>query len=218
MNFPTRRILYGVLLGLLVVMAMAVTLEILGPREPVPVVTGEALVGGPFTLIDPTGNEVSDSDFTGRYMLIFFGYTFCPDVCPLALQKMSMALDILADEDIDLAPLQPIFITIDPARDSPAVMGEYVGGFHPALIGLTGSEEAIAAAAKSYRVYYARASVMEGEHAEMEHRGDMNGADNYMMGHSSVIYLMGPDGRYVAHFTDMATPQDIADRLRPILD
>ena len=220
MNFPTRRVLYGVLLGLLVVSAMAVTLEIVGPRQRAPVVTGEALVGGPFILIDPSGAEVSNTDFAGRHMLIYFGYTSCPDVCPLALHKMSMALDILADEGVELASLQPIFISIDPARDSPAVMGGYIRNFHPALIGLTGSEETIAEVAAAYVVHYARSGdgEMKGKHAGMEDAGDAGNADNYMMDHTSVIYLMGPDGRYVAHFTDMATPRDIAARLRPILD
>jgi protein SCO1/2 len=212
MNFPTRRILYGVILGLLVVSSLAVVLEIFAPKQPAPAVTGEALVGGPFTLIDPSGRLVSNGDFTGRYMLIYFGYTYCPDVCPLALQKMSMALDILTAEDIDLAPLQPIFISVDPARDSPAIMGEYVAAFHPDLIGLTGSAEAIAAVAKAYRVYYARAAGSEsGEPGN-------TGGDDYMMDHSSVIYLMGPDSRYMDHFTTLATPRDIAARLRPLLD
>lgn len=202
MNFPTRSVLRGVLLGLLVVAAMAVTLEILGTRQRTPVVTGEALVGGPFTLVDPSGAGVADSAFAGRHMLIYFGYTLCPDVCPLALQKMSMALDILEGDGIDLAPLQPIFISIDPGRDTPAIMGEYVRAFHPALIGLTGSEEAIAAVAKAYRVHYVRA-------------GD--DPEDHMIDHSAVIYLMGPDGRYVDHFNSLASPDDIAARLRMIL-
>lgn len=212
MNFPTRRILYGAILGLVVVSSLAVMLEIFAPRQRAPVVTGEALVGGPFTLIDPKGTQVSSGDFAGRHMLIFFGYTYCPDVCPLALRKMSMALDILSAGDIDLAPLQPIFITVDPARDSPAIMGEYVAAFHPDLIGLTGSAEAIAAVTTAYRVYFARSA-----DSEPGETGSAGGND-YMMDHSSVIYLMGPDGRYVDHFTTLATPRDIAARLRPLLD
>ncbi|MCH8861913.1 MAG: SCO family protein [Proteobacteria bacterium] len=221
MNMPTRRILYGLLLGLLAVAAMAVALEISGKRQRSPVVTGEALVGGPFTLVDPRGASVSDTDFAGRYMLIYFGYTHCPDVCPLALQKMSMALDILTAEGIDLAPLQPIFITVDPARDSAAVMGDYIAAFHPSLIGLTGSSEAIAVVATAYLVSSARTDAngkadMDG----MENMGDMGKMEDggYLMAHSSVIYLMGPDGRYVSHFNAIATPGDIAARLRPLLD
>lgn len=224
MNLPTRRILYGLLLGLLVVAAMAVVLEISGPRQRSPVVTGEALVGGPFTLVDPAGVAVSDTDFAGRYMLIYFGYTHCPDVCPLALQKMSMALDMLSADGIDLAPLQPIFITVDPARDSAAVMGDYIAAFHPSLIGLTGSTEAIAVVATAYLVSSARTDASgEADADSMQAMGDMEdmaGMEDggYLMAHSSVIYLMGPDGRYVSHFNAIATPGDIAARLRPLLD
>lgn len=221
MNLPTRRILYGLLLGLLVVAAMAVVLEISGPRQRTPVVTGEARVGGPFTLVDPDGAAVSDNNFAGRYMLIYFGYTNCPDVCPLALQKISIALDILSAEGVDLAPLQPIFITVDPARDSPAVMGDYVEAFHPSLIGLTGSAEAIAAVAAAYLVSSARTDASgEADAVGTENMGDMKNMKDgdYLMNHSSVIYLMGPDGRYVSHFNAIATPGDIAARLRPLLD
>ncbi len=221
MNMPTRRILYGLLLGLLVVAAMAVVLEISGKRQRAPVVTGEALVGGPFMLVDPAGAAVRDTDFAGRYMLIYFGYTNCPDVCPLALQKMSMALDILSAGGIDLAPLQPIFITVDPARDSPAVMGNYVGAFHPSLLGLTGSAEAIEAVAAAYVVSSARTDASgEADVENMANMGDMGNMEDggYLMDHSSVIYVMGPDGRYVSHFNAIATPGDIAERLRPLLD
>jgi protein SCO1/2 len=212
MKLPTRRVLYGLVLGLLLAATLGVMLEVFAPKQRTPVVTGEALVGGPFALIDPAGETVRSDDFAGRHMLIFFGYTYCPDVCPLALQKMSMALDILTAEDVDLTPLQPIFITIDPARDDPAVMGEYVAAFHPDLIGLTGSAEAIAEVTKAYRVYYGRSAG-----AVSEEPGAEDSAE-YMMDHSSVLYLMGPDGRYVDHFNSLATPDDIAARLRSILD
>lgn len=231
MNFPTRSLLYGGLLGLLIVAAMAVFLEFYGPDRRVPVVTGEALVGGPFTLIDPAGREVKNTDFSGRHMLIFFGYTHCPDVCPLGLQKISMALDMLEGEDLDINPLQPIFITVDPARDTPAVMGEYISAFHPAFIALTGSEEAIASTAEAYRVHIAIADTddshempdgmedgMEGEMAGGTAKTSGNSEGGYLMNHSSVIYLMGPDGRYVDNFNSTATPRDIADQLQPILD
>lgn len=209
MKFPTRRVFYGVILGLLLVSSLAVLLEIFGPRQNAPVVTGEALVGGPFALTDSSGAGVSDGDFAGRYMLIFFGYTYCPDVCPLALQKMSMALDMLSAEEIDLAALQPIFISVDPARDTPAIMGEYVAAFHPDLMGLTGSAEDIAAVTKAYRVYYGRSAGSESKES---------GGEDYMMDHSSVIFLMGPDGRYVDHFSAIATPGEMAERLRQLLD
>jgi protein SCO1/2 len=118
-------------------------------------------------------------------MLIFFGFTYCPDVCPGELQVMSAALDELGAEG---EKIQPVFITIDPARDTPEAMKLYVSNFHPRMVGLTGSEADIAAVAKAYRVYYAKA------------KGSENSPD-YLMDHSTILYLMGPDGKFVKHFT-----------------
>jgi cytochrome oxidase Cu insertion factor (SCO1/SenC/PrrC family) len=145
---------------------------------------GEALVGGPFTLTDHTGRRVTEKDFLGRHALVFFGYTYCPDVCPTELQVMTAALDEMgkAGESI-----QPVFVTVDPERDTPEIMKSYVENFGPRLIGLTGSPDEIAAMAKAYRVYYAKAGKA--------------GNPDYLMDHSSIIYLMGPDGSYVKHFT-----------------
>ena len=150
-----------------------------------PIGSGSALVGGPFTLTDHKGKRVTDQDFRGRYMLIFFGFTYCPDVCPSELQVMSAALDELGPK---AEKIQPIFITIDPARDTPEAMKLYVANFHPRMVGLTGSPEDIAQVAKAYRVYYARA------------KGSENQPD-YLMDHSTILYLMGPDGKFVKHFT-----------------
>ena len=150
-----------------------------------PIGSGSALVGGPFTLTDHNGKRVTDQDFRGRYMLIFFGFTYCPDVCPSELQVMSAALDELGPK---AEKIQPIFITIDPARDTPEAMKLYVANFHPRMIGLSGSPEDIAQVAKAYRVYYARA------------KGSENQPD-YLMDHSTILYLMGPDGKFVKHFT-----------------
>lgn len=162
--------------------------------------SGAALVGGPFELIDQIGSARSDRDFLGRYMLIYFGYVYCPDVCPTSLANMSQGLDILAEEAPDkAAKIVPIFITVDPERDTVEVMQSYAEHFHPDLVALTGSDEQVAKAAKAYRVYYAKA----GE----------EGSDDYLMDHSSFIYLMGPDGAYVAHFTHTATPDEIAEAL-----
>lgn len=147
--------------------------------------SGVALVGGPFTLTDQDGRKVGEKDFLGRYMLVFFGYTYCPDICPTELQVMTAALDAMgpaADK------IQPVFVSIDPARDTPEVLKAYVGNFGPRLKGLTGTPEEIAAVAKAYRVYYAKA-------------GDQSSPDSYLMDHSSIIYLMGPDGSFVKHFT-----------------
>jgi len=160
--------------------------------------SGVALVGGPFTLTDQDGRTVSEKSFAGKYMLVFFGYTYCPDICPTELQVMSAALDQIgpvADR------IQPIFISIDPARDTPEVLKSYVGNFGPRLIGLTGTPEQIAAVAKAYRVYYARA-------------GNTASATDYLMDHSSIIYLMGPDGRFLTHMAYTTDAAKLAAQLK----
>jgi len=160
---------------------------------------GEAQVGGPFTLTDQSGQRVSDSDFAGRYMLVAFGYTFCPDVCPAELQVMSAALDKLGSAGEKIVP---IFITIDPARDSVAILAQYMPNFHPRFVGLTGSPEEIAAVAGAYRVYSAKAE------------GWQEAGEDYLMDHSTIIYLMGPDGKFVKHFTYTTDAAGLADDLK----
>ena len=142
---------------------------------------------------------MSEQDFAGKPMLIYFGYTFCPDVCPTELSAMSQALDLLGD---DAAEIQPVFITIDPARDTTEQMAEYVAHFYPTMVGLTGSVEQVAGAAKAYRVYYARGP---GED------------DAYLMDHSSFIYVMDAGGKYRAHFGPNTAPEEMARRLRELL-
>ncbi len=159
---------------------------------------GFVKIGGPFTLVDHDGKTRGDGDFQGEHMLIYFGYTYCPDVCPTALSDMALAMDALGDE----APkVRPIFITVDPSRDTPERLKPYVANFHPRLVGLTGSETAVAAAAKAYRVYFAKSKT---EAAPGE----------YLMDHTSIIYLMGPDGRYLTHFTHGVTVETMAKRIR----
>src|SRR5690606_16276706 len=118
--------------------------------------SGIASIGGPFTLTDHTGATRTDKDFRGKLMLIYFGYTWCPDVCPTAVQVMSVAIDMLGEQGNEVVP---ILITVDPERDTPAHLAEYVKNFHPRLVGLTGSPEAISETAKAYRVYYRKADV-----------------------------------------------------------
>ena len=169
-----------------------------------PAANGPATVnlGGPFSLTDQDGKIVTDKDYAGRYMLVYFGYTYCPDVCPTSLAAIGRAMDILETKDAALAArIQPIFITIDPERDTPALMKSYVKNFHPRLIGLTGTPEQIAAVAKAYKVYYAKA-VDKGAPA-----------DSYLMDHSSITYLMGPDGKFVTHFAHGTTPDAMAEKL-----
>lgn len=163
--------------------------------------SGTALVGGPFSLIDQDGRRVTEKDFLGKYMLVFFGYTFCPDVCPTELQVMSAALDQLGPE---AQRIQPVFVSIDPARDTPAVLKAYVGNFGDHLIGLTGTAEEVAGIAKAYRVYYAKA-------------GAGSSSTDYLMDHSSIIYLMGPDGRFVKHMAYTTDAAKLAAELKETL-
>jgi protein SCO1/2 len=159
-------------------------------------------VGGPFTLVNQDGKPVTNADFRGKYMLIYFGYTFCPDVCPTALTEVGQALDKLGK---DADKLVPIFITVDPERDRPVHLKEYVAFFHPRMQGLSGSVEQVASAAKAYRVYYAKA------------REKGSGDDDYLMDHTSITYLMGPDGKFLAHFGHGTSADAIAERIRKLL-
>ena len=158
---------------------------------------GRALVGGPFTLTDHSGQRVSDTDFRGKFLLVIFGYTFCPDVCPSELQLISAALDALGPKAERIVPL---FITVDPERDTPGQLATYVQSFHPRLIGLTGTGSEIAAVAKEYRVYVRKAP-------------DPKSTAGYSMDHSALIYLMGPDGAYLAHFAPGIGVDTLVQRL-----
>jgi protein SCO1/2 len=138
-------------------------------------------IGGPFTLEDSNGRAVTDRDLRGRYVLMYFGYTFCPDVCPTTLSEVTTAMEKLGPK-ADL--VQPVFVTVDPERDTPAVMGDYTALFTPRLLGLTGTPEQIRTVASAYRVYY------------QKHRtGD--GPADYSMDHSSLLYLLCRDGRFI---------------------
>jgi protein SCO1/2 len=130
-------------------------------------------------------------------MLIYFGFTFCPDACPTALGVMSSALDKL---DVAADRVVPILITIDPDRDKPAVLKDYVSNFHPRMVGLTGTPEQIAKVAKSYRIFYQKAPGAS--------------PDEYVMDHTTLIYLMDGDGKYITHFGPDATPDQISDEIR----
>jgi protein SCO1/2 len=154
-------------------------------------------VGGPFALTDDHGNPVTDQTYRGRWMLVYFGYTFCPDVCPTELQTIAGALDKLGPEAKSVAPL---FITIDPERDTPQALANYVKLFDDRLIGLTGSAEQISTVARAYRVYYAKVTPKD--------------STTYLMDHSSFIYLVGPDGKLRALFRPGESAQELADGIR----
>jgi len=160
------------------------------------VITGQADVGGPFRLTDQNGKAVSDADFRGRYMLIYFGYSFCPDVCPTTLSVMAQALNKLGGEG---RRVTPIFITIDPERDTPQVLGDYMKAFGPDFVGLTGSAAAIKDVEKKYRIYAVKKPLEKG---------------SYGMDHSSVLYLMGPDGKMISFYDEAISPDDLAKDLR----
>jgi protein SCO1/2 len=164
------------------------------------------VVTGEFSLIDHRGQAVTDEDFRGSWPLIFFGYTYCPDVCPTSLGVVALVMDELGD---DAAKVQPLFISVDPARDTPEVMAEYVAAFHPRMIGLTGGEEQIAAAAQSHRAYYAKILTFE---------GDKIVEDEYSMDHSAYLYLMDPQGVYATVFSPTDTAEDIAAKIRVFIN
>lgn len=171
------------------------------PTTPHVTVTGKPLVGGPFTLTDHTGKRVTDKDFLGRYMLVFFGFTHCPDICPSGLQVMTAALDKLGAKVNDVTP---VFITLDSQRDTPEKLAAYLKSFHPRLVGLTGSAEEVAAAAKSYRVFYQKIT-------------DDKSPESYSYDHSAIFYLMGKDGAFAAPINHTTNVDELARALETAL-
>lgn len=172
-----------------------------------PPLTG-ARIGGPFSLVNQDGQRVTDADLKGKYSLVYFGYTYCPDVCPVDLQHLMAGYRLFEKADpAEAAKVQPVFITVDPARDTAENVKKFVGQFHPKLIGLTGTEDEIKTAAKAYVVQY--------------HKVDGSTPDSYLMAHTQLAYLMGPDGKPVALIPtdDISTPvnegepQKVADEL-----
>ena len=184
---PPLVVLLALAVGCLAVAIVAVMA--LRPRPPMPVsapiaesgvmrVAG-ASIGGPFQLTDHSGRTVSEADFAGRFMLIYFGFTHCPDICPTELQVMANAVDALGGDE---SRVVPIFITVDPQRDTVAHLKDYVAAFHPKVVGLTGNAEQIAAVAKAYKVYFSKQP------------GAVADTKDYQVDHTSFVYLMGPDG------------------------
>ena len=183
-------------------LAGAALLLVTTPRGGQPVQSsGTALVGGPFELVATDGKTVTERDFRGRYMLVFFGFTHCPDICPAELQVIAQALEKLGDKGKKVVP---VFITLDPDRDTPQAMAEYVKSFGRNFVGLTGSPEAIADAAKAYRVAYAKVENKES-------------ASDYSVDHSALVYLMDPEGKYVTHFSYGTSADEMAEKLGKIL-
>jgi protein SCO1/2 len=209
-----------IILWLLVATAIAVfgarwVTGLMQPEPPAPTAEEKArsardvareAITGEFSLVDHDGNPVTDEDYRGSWLLIFFGYTHCPDVCPTTLGAVSVAMDILGE---DAAQVQPLFISVDPQRDTPEVLKDYASAFHPSIIGLTGTPEQIKAAAQTHRAYYAKAPSEEG--------GEI-GETDYAMDHSAYLYLMDPEGVYAHAFSPTDTPEEIAKRIRRYLN
>ena len=158
---------------------------------------GKATIGGPFEMIDHNGRQVSDKTFKGRYLLVFFGFTYCPDICPAALQTVTAALERMGPKADKISPL---FVSVDPERDTPEVLKEYLSYFDTRITALTGSQEQVAAMVKTYRAYTRKV-------ANSEAPGD------YTMDHSAFLYLMAPDGTFITHFSPATSFEQMADRI-----
>jgi protein SCO1 len=158
--------------------------------------SGTSLVGGPFALQTGDGKTITDAEMKGKPFLVYFGYTHCPDVCPTTLAQISDVLNRLPDK-----PIRVLFVTVDPERDTPALMADYVGSFDPRIIGLSGSKEQIAAMEKAYRVYVRKAPAKDGD---------------YSMDHSSIVYLMDAKGGFIEAFNLERPPEESAKELGAI--
>ena len=150
------------------------------------------LVGGSYSLTDHNGKKVTDKSFQNKFKIIYFGYTFCPDICPTGMAVISQALDLLGNK---AQRIKPLFITVDPKRDNIEIMAEYHSHFHPSFSNLTGTLDQIRRVAKLYRVYYKKSDASE--------------AENYLMDHSSIMYVLSPEGEYINHFGPQITPEQI---------
>lgn len=210
MNWSERPVWFLPVLATLacVVIAAAVFVTIAPQtRAPAPSVqeSGRALIGGPFELVNHHGETVTEADFAGRPMLIYFGFTYCPDVCPMSLQIMAAALDQL--EPQARAEFQTLLISVDPERDTPELLAQYVTSeaFPEGLVGLTGTQEQVRRAADAYRVFFRR-SEQDSSMAE------------YLIDHSSIIYLMDREGQFVEVFPHSTAPEVIAQRLQRFLE
>jgi len=162
---------------------------------------GQPAIGGPFSLVDQNGRTVTNETFKGKPTLIYFGYTFCPDVCPTSLLLMENAIETLGPDAAKKVNL--VFITVDPGRDTTELMKGYVENFGPTFIGLTGTPEQIAQVTRAYRVYYQKVPGKDG--------------GPYLMDHSSIVYLLDRNGRFVTHFTHEAKAETIAAAVQRLL-
>lgn len=169
---------------------------------------GNPDIGGPFTMVDHHGRPVTDASFRGQYMLIYFGFTFCPDICPAELDKVTMVLETM-EEKHGIAPgvMVPVFVSLDPWRDSVSKIRTYIKDFHPTMVGLTGTPEQVNDMAAEFRVYSA-STKREDEFGE---------DDDYLVDHSVYFYLIGPDGRFVNYFGSDYSVEKMARKLTEIV-
>jgi len=159
---------------------------------------GMASLGGPFELVDQDGKPKTDKDFLGKWIFIYFGFCHCPDICPDQLEKITTIIETL-DKTQGIPKLQPLFITVDPHRDDPKSIKEYLQDFHPRFIGLTGTEEQIKAVTKAYRVYYSA--------------GPMDEDEDYIVDHTIITYLVNPDGKFVEYFGQNKSIEEITSSI-----
>lgn len=187
---------------LLIVISVGIGLYLMPkPQLPSNKNQGEVLIGGDFTLMDQHGKQIQDSDFRGKLMLVFFGFTHCPNICPTDLFIMSEAINLLGKDSKDVAP---IFITVDPERDTSEVLANYLNNFSKSLIGLTGTTAQIEQVTSNYRIYYAKAK-------------DENSSLEYTMDHSTFTYLMDRNGKYITHFAHNTNAQEMSNTIRKYL-
>jgi protein SCO1 len=209
---PARRLLFQLARGLLFIaaaLAAAAVPHRALAQDPDPARAARLMddlmwrrgtVGGPFELTDHRGNKRTDADFRGKLLLVYFGYTFCPDVCPTDLMQIGLAVDKLGAAG---GEVQPLFISVDPERDTASVLAAYVALFHPRLIGLTGTVAQVRAVADEYKAYYARYSP--------------TGGGEYLIDHTGFIYLMGRSGEYLGFFPPGTSADRMADIIGPHL-
>ncbi len=184
----------------------------------------EVQIGGPFTLTDQHGNMVNDGDFRGKVMLVFFGFTHCPDICPVTVSNLSKAMELLGEQADSVVP---IFITVDPKRDTPEAMSAFLANFDKRIVGLTGTQEEISKLEAAYKAYAARTDVAvpegheEGHEGDEDHHDDANGGHDdgdYMMDHSAYIYLMDKNGTYSKIFSSTTPAEELARAVQHSLE
>jgi protein SCO1/2 len=188
-------------LGLLILTSVVFASALIMSEPPARAASSAVTIGGPFALSMPDGTTVTDQTYRGKWLLVYFGYTFCPNSCPTTLLEVATALKKLGP---DARQVQALFITVDPQRDTPKVMQQYTGSFDPRIVGLTGTQQQIAAAVQEYGAYSVRHQTGPG-------------ANDYVMDHSTYLYVMDPHGKFVRAFNTDISGDRIVDALRELM-